>query len=121
MRHSTRAPTKAERAHLAAVKALPCVACVIDDRFDVLTACGPTEVHHLLSGNKRRGHMFVLPLGRYHHRGVPFDGISARQMQSLYGPSLARQSKLFHAWYGDDQSLLEKTNEMLDTRLRKAS
>lgn len=116
MRHSTKSPTVAERAHLAAVKALPCVACVIDDRFDVLTVCGPTEVHHLLSGNKRRGHMFVLPLGRYHHRGVPFDGMSARAMQSLYGPSLARQSKLFHAWYGDDAELLTAVNAMLAQR-----
>jgi hypothetical protein len=116
MRHSTRAPTKAERAHLAAVKALPCVACVIDDRFTELTVCGPTEVHHLLSGNKRRGHMFVLPLGRYHHRGEPLDGMSARAMRALHGPSLARQSKLFHAWYGDDEALLARVNAMLAGR-----
>ena len=116
MRHSTRAPTKAERAHLAAVKALPCVACVIDDRFTELTVCGPTEVHHLLSGNKRRGHMFVLPLGRYHHRGEPLDGMSARAMRALHGPSLARQSKLFHAGYGDDASLLARVNAMLAGR-----
>lgn len=116
MRHSTRAPTKAERAHLAAVKALPCVACVIDDRFTELTVCGPTEVHHLLSGNKRRGHMFVLPLGRWHHRAVPFDGLSARQMRSLHGPSLARESKMFRLWYGDDDALLARVNELLAQR-----
>ena len=116
MRHSTRAPTKAERAHLAAVKALPCIACFIEARFNVLTGCGPTEVHHTLSGNKRRGHMFVLPLGRWHHRGEPFDGMSARQMRSLHGPSLARQSKLFHAWYGDDAELLARVNELLAQR-----
>ena len=115
MRHSTRAPTKAEREHLAAVKALPCVACshlCIAGPY----VCGPTEVHHLLSGNKRRGHMFVLPLGRYHHRGEPLDGMSARAMRALHGPSLARQSKLFHAWYGDDASLLARVNAMLAGR-----
>lgn len=116
MKSKAKPATKAEREHLAAVKALPCVACIIDDRFTELTVCGPTEVHHLLSGNKRRGHMFVLPLGRYHHRGEPLDGMSARAMRALHGPSLARQSKLFHAWYGDDASLLARVNAMLAGR-----
>jgi len=116
MRHSTRAPTKAERAHLAAVKALPCVACVIDDRFDVLTVCGPTEVHHLLSGNKRRGHMFVLPLGAWHHRGVCSDLNCLSDMRFWYGPSLAEGSKPFHARYGTDDELLARVNALLAGR-----
>lgn len=116
MKSKAKPATKAEREHLAAVKALPCIACFIEARFNVLTVCGPTEVHHTLSGNKRRGHMFVLPLGRWHHRAVPFDGLSARQMRSLHGPSLARESKMFRLWYGDDDVLLARVNELLAQR-----
>ena len=116
MRHSTRAPTKAERAHLAAVKALPCVACCIDDRFDVLTVCGPTEVHHLLSGNKRRGHMFVLALGSWHHRAVLQGSMTFAEMRRFYGPSLAHGSKPFHAAFGSDEALLAAVNELLAQR-----
>lgn len=116
MKHSTKSPTVAERAHLAAVKALPCVACLIDDRFSEQIVCGQTEVHHLLSGNKRRGHMAVIPLGAWHHRGEPLDGRSAKAMRALFGPSLARQSKLFHAWFGSDAELLARVNELLAQR-----
>ena len=113
MRHSTRAPTKAERAHLAAVKALPCVAC---GQLWIGSVCGHTEVHHLLSGNKRRGHMFVLPLGRWHHQSVPLVGWTTASMNGIYGPSLAHGSKPFRALFGDDETLLARVNAMLAQR-----
>lgn len=75
--------------------------------------CGPTEVHHLLSGNKRRGHMHSIPLGSYHHRAVPWEGFTLRQMAETFGPSLAKGSKPFRAKFGGDDELLEEVNRMI--------
>lgn len=116
MKSKAKPPTVAERAHLAAVKALPCVACSALHILSPDWACGPTEVHHLLSGNKRRGHMFVLPLGRWHHRAVTLSGWSAGLMDGVYGPSLARGSKPFRDRFGSDDELLAKVHAMLAGR-----
>lgn len=111
MKHSTGKPTKAERAHLAAVKAMPCIACGAD-----WTPTWSTEVHHTLSGNRRRGHMFVLPLCSWHHRGEPLDGWAARSMELTFGPSLARSSRQFRERYGSDDELLAQVNALLAAR-----
>ncbi len=100
---------------MAAVKALPCVACEIEFP-DGRSVCGLTEVHHLLSGNKRRGHMFVLPLGAWHHRGVCGDPNRLSDMRCWYGPSLAEGSKPFRARYGTDDELLARVNALLAKR-----
>jgi Recombination enhancement, RecA-dependent nuclease len=77
--------------------------------------CGViVEIHHLLSGNKRIGHHATIPLSTWHHRGQPYPSFNAFLMAETYGPSLARQSKAFHARYGTDQELLERTNKLLE-------
>lgn len=111
MKSKAKPATKAERAHLAAVKALPCVACGLD-----WLPCSVVEVHHLLSGNRRRGHMFIAPLCAWHHRGEPLDGMSAKEMEGALGPSLARSSKRFRAMFGSDDELLARVNELLAQR-----
>lgn len=111
MKHSTNAPTKAEAARMARLKEIGCIACRlegIEERF-----CGATEVHHLLSGNRRRGHLFTIPLGEWHHRAKITEGLTARQAELMWGPSLARGSKPFHERYGDDDALLEDVNALL--------
>jgi len=98
---------------MALVKMMPCVACTIGGT----RVCGKTEVHHLnfggKAGQKRRGDWFTIPLGRWHHQGIPPDGTSAMQAAMIYGPSLARSSKRFREVFGDDQLLLEKTNALI--------
>lgn len=70
------------------------------------------DVHHLLSGGRRRGHDASVPLCAYHHRGV---GIHPEM-----GPSLAHGSKPFHAEFGSDDELLELTDKLLEeSRCRK--
>lgn len=115
MKSKAKPATKAEREHLAAVKSLPCVAC---SHLGIAGpyVCGPTEAHHLLSGNKRRGHMFVLPLGSWHHRAVLQGSLTFVGMRALYGPSLAHGSKPFHAAFGSDDELLARVNELLAQR-----
>src|SRR6266849_5797626 len=65
--------TAPERAHMARVKALPCCICVDDQR-------SPTEVHHLVSGNKRMGHFFVIPLCGECHRQIHQISLRCQQL-----------------------------------------
>jgi hypothetical protein len=93
------------------VRSLPCLACQIEG---LAIQCGRTEEHHLnlggLAGQKRRGNEYSIPLGAWHHRGVPPEGMTADMASRTYGPSLARSSKLFRFTYGSDDQLLALTN-----------
>lgn len=116
MKHSTGKPTKKESKRMDAIKdASICVCC----KQRRLMSCY-VEVHHLLSGNKRMGHMFTIGLCPWHHRGVPMYGYKRRQMQEIYGDSLAHGSKPFHELFGSDMDLLEMQNGMLDESLCKS-
>lgn len=108
MKHSTRTPTKAEAARMDAIKAGPCVAChqlSITSKFP--------DIHHLLSGGRRRGHAYTIGLCQWHHRGFPFDGCTYEGMRFIYGASLAYGSKPFHERFGSDEELLQIQNELL--------
>ncbi len=108
MMHSkAKRATKAEKERMAKLKGMPCVACL----WWILLQDSPTEVHHLLSGNKRRGHHYTVPLCVYHHRGIP---AATKDEEKTIGPSLARSSKAFHAAFGTDDELLARTNAMLE-------
>lgn len=109
MKHSTKKPTKAEAARLAQLSNMPCVACMLGGKVQ-FQRC---EIHHLLSGGRRRGHAATVPLCAWHHRGEPAQ-YTARYMTAVYGPSLARAPKLFRATYGTDDKLLEAVNRKLD-------
>ncbi len=56
--------TQAERDHMARVRELPCCLCLKDAQQT------PTECHHLKIGNKRMGHMYVIPVCDFHHRNI---------------------------------------------------
>lgn len=96
------------------IRMLPCLACTIDGRLDV---CGRTTEHHLnfdgKAGQRRRGNDYTIPLGDWHHQGIPKRNWTSKQMAEVYGPSLAQQSKAFRHRYGDDDSLLARTNKLL--------
>lgn len=101
--------TKAEKARFDKLSRILCVAC-----WDTGLCCGKTECHHLLSGGRRRGHLFTVPLGKWHHQGIPLAGSDTTTMTKLYGPSLRLQSKAFHEAYGTDNELLAKVNDLLE-------
>lgn len=91
-----------------AIKEGTCVCC----HMRGLYAWRP-EIHHLLSGNKRRGHMFTVGLCAWHHRGAKSFGRS-NQDELVLGPSLANGSKPFHAaFFGSDDAMLEYQNKLL--------
>lgn len=97
------------------VRAMPCIACEIEG----VQQPSPTEEHHLnlggKAGQKRLGDEYSIPLCGHHHRGEPPGEITASQALYIFGPSLARNSKLFRATYGTDQELLARVNARLDT------
>lgn len=59
----SKSPTKQEREWMDRVQAYGCCACRKDGHY-----FEPAEIHHIVSGNKRMGHMFSLPLCSRHHR-----------------------------------------------------
>lgn len=106
--------TRAARERMTLVRELPCVACSIQG---ISKVCGKTEAHHLnldgKAGQARRGDEFVVPLGRWHHQGIPKDGMNSLEMAERFGPSLKTQSRRFRERIGSDELLLEVTNAML--------
>jgi hypothetical protein len=92
--------TNADRKRFDAFQAIGCVACAQRGRYSV------AEVHHLKSGNRRRGHQFTVPLCPAHHRGVDHD-------IDWHGPSLALSPREFHRVFGSDDYLLARTEMML--------
>lgn len=111
MRHSTGNPTKAEAARIAAIKDGPCVCCY---QLRLPSYC--PEIHHLLSGNRRRGHLYTVGLCQWHHRSVAPEGWTAAAMRTRFGPSLAAGSKPFHAEFGSDEELLALQNSLIEKR-----
>lgn len=111
---STGAPTKEEAARIVAVKEGPCMACQVL-RESGRGACDVEgcDYHHLKSGNIRRGHMYGVGLCGWHHRRIPFNMASHKQMISLYGPSLLDGGKAFAEAFGSDEELLDRQNQLL--------
>jgi hypothetical protein len=104
---------RAIRDHVAQVRQLPCLACVMEDARQPL----PTEAHHLNAGGhagqKRLAADVVVPLCGWHHRGA-LPGITAVHASVVYGPSLVLQPRQFKARYGNNDTLLKRTDELLE-------
>ena len=112
MKHSTGKPTKAEQARFDAMKeAGICIACLL--RGTQPEYAQHIEIHHLLSGNRRIGHMATVSLCHYHHQGYPPFGWGDAEAFDYLGPSLAKGSKPFRAAFGTDAELLTIQNELL--------
>jgi hypothetical protein len=101
MKHSTGKPTKADVERFEKLQALGCICC----RLQVGMIATPVEIHHIVSGGRRKGHQFTLPLCIWHHRGIITWG--------ALGPSLAHGSKPFHEHFGTQMELLAKVNALL--------
>lgn len=111
MKHSTSQLTKPDLARFEKLRAFGCIACFIEGL--IFVRCGTVEVHHTLSGNKRRGHEFTMPLGQWHHRGEPLPDYTKAQMREQFGPSLAEGSKPFHERYGSDEEIMARIDLLI--------
>lgn len=97
-----------------ALRALGCIACRIERRID--DDCGPIEIHHLVDKGYRKhsgGNQATIPLGRWHHQGIPWIDITVTYMRAIYGPSKRLEGKEFTKVYGTDRDLLARVNELL--------
>lgn len=56
--------TADEKEHMKRVSELPCCVCQPGWQRSM------TQVHHLISGGRRMGHFFVIPLCEWHHQHV---------------------------------------------------
>ena len=111
---STGSPTKAEAARIVASKEGPCMACEVR-RESGLTGCDEEgcDYQHMKSGNIRMGHMYGYALCAWHHRRVPLDGMTPKEMVAEYGPSLLDGGKTFASAYGSEKELWERQNKIL--------
>ena len=106
---STGTPTKAQQRRFEAIKLeTGCVCC----RLSNATYVQP-EIHHLLSGGRRRGHDLTIGLCGWHHRGVASQDTTSAWLRQYAGPSLAHGSKPFHAHFGSDEVLLAEQERLL--------
>lgn len=109
MHHSTHAPTQTESQRFAEFEWMGCVVARL--YFGVYAAY---DVHHLLDGGVRRGHMYTIPLAVWYHRGNPPDGYTVNEATVRFGPSMARDKTAFAARFGSDLELLEAVNAMIE-------
>jgi hypothetical protein len=100
MKHSTPHPNEADQARFDAIKEIGCLCCL---RAGFWTPC---EVHHLLSGNRRRGHRYTIGLCCWHHRAIRIYEVDT-------GPSLADGGRLFRLHFGTDDELLKEQDERI--------
>ncbi|MCU1313405.1 MAG: hypothetical protein JWM54_1162 [Acidobacteriaceae bacterium] len=108
MKSSLPKPTKAEQARIERMLLLGCAACAaigIPNHHQI-------ECHHMLSGNKRMGHRFTLPLCRGHHRNE-FTLTQQLRLNIAQLSSIAGGRKLFNAAFGTERKLLEKVDFLL--------
>lgn len=110
------AMTKAEAAHVDAVKRAGCVCCIArgylpDDNAPAV------EAHHLKRGNLRIDHLHTVGLCIWHHRGRLFvDGWNHAEHRLLLGASLDDGSgcaAAFRRQFGSDADLLLAQSALL--------
>lgn len=66
MHSKAKPPTDAEHRRFDIItREIGCIVCKLQGK-----PYTPAEVHHLVSGGKRMGHSYTIPLCPYHHRGV---------------------------------------------------
>lgn len=91
-------PTKSEKAHMAKVAALGCIACRLNGIYDT-----PATLHHIRHGQgiaQRASNFQVIPLCSIHHQTG--DGKASSGFE--YG--LHHSPKEFEAKFGSEEDLL---------------
>jgi hypothetical protein len=102
--------SKADKLRFEKLRELGCIACRIALKP---SPCGHTEIHHLVDKGNRKssgGHAATIPLGRWHHQGIPFIDRTAGYMRANFGPSMRLQKREFTQTYGTQRELLARVN-----------
>jgi hypothetical protein len=112
MQHSTHAPTQSEDQRFAEFHDIGCVVSFVYLR----TPEFEFDVHHIVRGKKRLGHLYTIPLSLWFHRGDPPNHLTIEQASARLGPSLARNKKAFVERFGTEFELLEMVNALIDRK-----
>ncbi len=94
--------TKADRERFEKLQRLGCVCC-----RKAGSGYRAPDIHHVLSGGRRMGHQYTLPLCPDHHRWP------GHKNGAVVGPSLADGSKKFEAYWGTQLELLAEVNALI--------
>lgn len=116
---STGKPTKAQVLRWDAMRARGCVAChlnTVDHGMARASYAHDLEIHHLLSGGRRRGHDDTVCLCTYHHQGarLPYPDHGYEEHAKVFGPSFGREPRRYREFYGTDDQLLAYQQVMLE-------
>ena len=96
-----------------AMRDIGCLACLLSD---MKSQCGKVTMHHLVDKGYREhsgGNQATIPLGEWHHQGIPLMNRTVTWMRNMYGPSMALESKAFAELYGSQRALLAEVNKLL--------
>lgn len=99
---------KADKARIERIFLLGCCACAaigIPNHHQI-------EIHHILSGGKRMGDRWTIPLCKGHHQGN-FTVVQNMRLLPEERASIASGRKLFNAAFGTERKLLEKVDFLL--------
>lgn len=102
-----KAPTKDD---LIRFRKLQELGCIIFGEFHGVYV--EPDVHHLTEGY-RLGHRYTIPLSPYFHRGIPPDGMTTKEAEEKFGPSLAANKKEFVKQFGTERELLQRVDLLI--------
>lgn len=105
--HGLGKPTADEQRRIDACKEFGCIVSRLVHGVRVLG-----EYHHIPLGNNS-SHRFGFVLSPWYHRGVVDEGQTVRSMREMHGPSLFHHKREFIARFGDQQHLLNKTDDAI--------
>ena len=114
--------TEEESARCVQMKAIGCIACIknrdLGWRVAPVNKGNPLEIHHLLSGGRRRGHADTVCLCRFHHQGdwLPLLEGGYKAQSEMFGPSFGNEPRRFRTCYGVEDALLEFQRQLLAQR-----
>lgn len=103
-----KAPTKAERERINQMMAFLCPCCSIAGYL----FRDHTECHHIISGTKRMGHWYTLPICRGHHRGA-FSERQRLMIEPAYLVAISDGLKLFTEVFPTERELWVRVQETL--------
>jgi Recombination enhancement, RecA-dependent nuclease len=86
----------------ANLKRTGCIPCLLDNFLN-----SHAEIHHVVEQAYRKGDHRSYSNCAWHHRGIPWEGLQARAMEALLGPSMRLNSKAYHDRYGSELDLIQ--------------
>lgn len=103
MKSSLNRPTKTEQARIDLMRSLGCLACASAGWLNMEAL----ELHHLLDGNRRVGHLFSIFLCAGHHRSQ-WSSVQIQALLPKYRVAISDGRKLFNKVFESERSLWER-------------